>query len=148
MLVFSFEPVKLAYSSYESTDLNEINGSKYPVVIMHGLLGSKNNWNSLSKAIHSRTKHKVCSTLWVEWSSTHFFQLINVFLLQIIAVDVRNHGDSPQTSEFNYTCLAEDIRELMADLNIKKINAVGHSLGGRAMMFLALKYVMNCWYII
>lgn len=65
------------------------------------------------------------------------------FSVQIIAVDVRNHGDSPQTSEFNYNCLAEDIRELMDDLKIKKINAIGHSLGGRAMMFLALKYVRN-----
>lgn len=53
-------PVKLAYSSYESTDVDVINNNKKcPVVIMHGLLGSKNNWNSLSKSIHSRTKKKV-----------------------------------------------------------------------------------------
>lgn len=71
------------------------------------------------------------------------FLLLHCLYLQIVAVDVRNHGDSPQTQEFNYTCLAEDIRELMADLNIKKINAIGHSLGGRAMMFLALKYVRS-----
>lgn len=53
-------PVKLAYSSYESTDVDSTNNNqKCPVVIMHGLLGSKNNWNSLSKSIHSRTKKKV-----------------------------------------------------------------------------------------
>lgn len=110
-------PVKLAYSSYESTDVDSTNNNqKCPVVIMHGLLGSKNNWNSLSKSIHSRTKKKV------------------------IAVDARNHGDSPQTPEFNYRALVEDIRYLLTDLDIPKINAIGHSMGGRAMMLLALKY--------
>lgn len=62
-------------------------------------------------------------------------------LPQIIAVDARNHGDSPQTPDFNYSALVEDIRYLMNDLNIPKINAIGHSLGGRTMMLLALKYV-------
>lgn len=51
-------PVKLAYASYESVNETE-QDSKQPIMIMHGLFGSKNNWNSLSKAIHQRTKRKV-----------------------------------------------------------------------------------------
>lgn len=51
-------PVKLAYTSYESIKENE-QDAKGPIIIMHGLFGSKNNWNSLSKAIHQKTKRKV-----------------------------------------------------------------------------------------
>lgn len=51
-------PVKLAYTSYESVKNNE-EDAREPVIIMHGLFGSKNNWNSLSKAIHEKTKRKV-----------------------------------------------------------------------------------------
>lgn len=51
-------PVKLAYTSYESVKDNE-QDAKDPIIIMHGLFGSKNNWNSLSKAIHEKTNRKV-----------------------------------------------------------------------------------------
>lgn len=51
-------PVKLAYTSYESVKEHE-QDVKEPIIIMHGLFGSKNNWNSLSKAIHQKTKRKV-----------------------------------------------------------------------------------------
>lgn len=47
----------MAYTSYETTKFND--DKHVPVIIMHGLLGSKSNWNSLSKAIHNRTKKKV-----------------------------------------------------------------------------------------
>lgn len=53
-LATNLEPsdtVELAYASYESTADGE-NSSRPPLVILHGLLGSKNNWNSMSKAIH------------------------------------------------------------------------------------------------
>ncbi|XP_065201252.1 sn-1-specific diacylglycerol lipase ABHD11-like [Planococcus citri] len=111
------KPVKVAYSSYETTDKTQLDDKvRNPAIIMHGLLGSKNNWNSLSKTIHSRTQHKV------------------------IAIDARNHGDSPHTPEFTYPHLVEDIHRLMKDLSIPRINAIGHSLGGRTMMYFALKY--------
>lgn len=51
-------PVKLAYVSYESMS-GKSNAPKQPVIVMHGLFGSKNNWNSLSKAIHQQTARKV-----------------------------------------------------------------------------------------
>jgi len=46
------ESVRLAYSSYESTR-SDI--TKSPLVVMHGLMGSKKNWNSLCKTIHIKT---------------------------------------------------------------------------------------------
>lgn len=48
----------MSYTSYETTKPNA--DVDCPVIIMHGLLGSKSNWNSLSKAIHNKTKKKVC----------------------------------------------------------------------------------------
>lgn len=47
----------MAYTSYELT--KDTDQQDYPIIIMHGLLGSKTNWNSLSKAIHNKTKKKV-----------------------------------------------------------------------------------------
>lgn len=112
--VLSTVPVKLAYASYES--LNESENAKNPVIIMHGLFGSKNNWNSLSKAIHQKTKRK------------------------IIAVDARNHGDSPHSSNMSYKDMAEDMIQLLIDLDLKKVVLVGHSMGGSAMMYTALNF--------
>ncbi|XP_014481201.1 PREDICTED: alpha/beta hydrolase domain-containing protein 11-like isoform X2 [Dinoponera quadriceps] len=110
-------PVKLAYASYESLKKNEQNLP--PIIIMHGLFGSKNNWNSLSKTIHEKTKRKV------------------------IAVDARNHGDSPHTSDMSYKDMAEDVIQLMQDLGLDKALLVGHSMGGSAMMYTALNYPRN-----
>nr|CAG4645590.1 EOG090X07NZ [Lynceus sp. MCZ IZ 141354] len=105
--------LKMAYSSYESTN-PEVISSLPPLVIMHGLLGTRSNWNSLAKAIHAQTGRKV------------------------ITVDARNHGDSPHSDEMNYEVLASDIEELLVDLQIPKATVIGHSMGGRAAMALAL----------
>ena len=52
--------VKLAYSSFESANnLEESLEEGSPIIIQHGLLGSRRNWNSLAKAIHAKTKRKV-----------------------------------------------------------------------------------------
>lgn len=109
----SVVPVKMAYTSYESTTSSK---DSEPIVIMHGLLGSKSNWNSLSKAIHNQTKKKV------------------------IAVDARNHGESPHTVEHTYNHLAADVKALLMDLSISQANMIGHSMGGRTMMLVALRY--------
>lgn len=52
-------PVKLAYVSYESMGGNKSIASEQPIIIMHGLFGSKTNWNLLSKTIHRDTNRKV-----------------------------------------------------------------------------------------
>ncbi|KAI4454903.1 alpha/beta hydrolase family [Holotrichia oblita] len=109
------DPVDLAYASFESTDIGY---GPTPVVIMHGLLGSKNNWNSLSKAFHQKT----------------------IPQRKIVAVDARNHGDSPHTVHHTYNHLVEDIKQLLERLKIPKACLLGHSMGGRAMMLFALKY--------
>lgn len=111
----SLQPILMAYSSYEFTKASTPSSDQV-LIIMHGMMGSKSNWNSLSKVLHTKTTWKV------------------------IAVDARNHGDSPHTQEHTYEHLVEDIRHLMNHLEIKKASFIGHSMGGRAMMMAALKY--------
>lgn len=106
-------PVKMAVNVFESktTDPNAS-----PLMIMHGLFGSKQNWRGISKALESKTKRKIYN------------------------VDARNHGDSPHVDEHNSECMAADIAHLMQEEKLKKISVMGHSMGGRTMMYFALKY--------
>lgn len=107
------ETVDLAYASYESTTDSNDSG-RPPLVILHGLLGSKNNWNSMSKAIHRTTGRKV------------------------ISVDARNHGDSRHASQHTYVHMAHDVMKLLKKLELSKVSILGHSMGGRTAMVLSL----------
>ena len=83
-----------------------------PVMIVHGLYGSGRNWGVIAKRL-----------------SDQFF---------VITVDLRNHGDSPWLDTHNYHVMADDLVEVINSLNIKP-NIIGHSMGGKAAMDLALK---------
>ena len=83
-----------------------------PVMIVHGLYGSGKNWGVIAKRL-----------------SDQFF---------VITVDLRNHGDSPWLDTHNYNVMADDLVEVINSLNIKP-NVIGHSMGGKAAMVLALK---------
>lgn len=111
----SIPTVDLAYVSYETAMNGDVNLP--PLIILHGLLGSKSNWTSLSKAIHKKTGRK------------------------IIAIDSRNHGDSPHSSEHTYKHMVEDIVILLKKLGIPKVSVLGHSMGGRTAMLLSLLQV-------
>ncbi|XP_055842328.1 protein ABHD11 [Episyrphus balteatus] len=106
-------PIKMAVNVFESKSTDP-NAS--PLMIMHGLFGSKQNWRGISKALESKTKRKIYN------------------------VDARNHGDSPHVPEHNSACMSADIALLMQEENLKRISVMGHSMGGRTMMYFALKY--------
>ena len=89
-------------------------GQGNPVVILHGLLGLSDNWVTFGR------------------------QLASDF--EVIIPDLRNHGQSPHDPVFNFHVLVEDLNELIKDLGLKKINLIGHSLGGKTAMLFALKY--------
>ncbi|XP_023015212.1 sn-1-specific diacylglycerol lipase ABHD11-like isoform X1 [Leptinotarsa decemlineata] len=111
------ENLELAYASYESTkSYSDKNPEPTPVLVLHGFMASKNNWNSYCKKCHENTKSKV------------------------VAIDARNHGDSPHATENSYDDMVMDIREFMYKMDMKKINLLGHSMGGRTAMLFALKY--------
>ncbi|XP_075983984.1 sn-1-specific diacylglycerol lipase ABHD11-like [Anticarsia gemmatalis] len=89
-------------------------GSSKNIIALHGLLGSKRNWDSMCKMINSATNASV------------------------VAADIRNHGDSPHNSTHTYPELASDVSQLITKLSMNKAHIIGHSMGGRTGMVLAL----------
>ena len=87
-------------------------GEGVPVIILHGFLGSMDNL--------SPTARKLAESRWV------------------VAADLRNHGRSFHDPIMTYSLMAEDVLGLMAHLNIDKVIVLGHSMGGKVAMQLAL----------
>ena len=86
-------------------------GQGRPVIVIHGLFGSLDNLNGLSKSL-----------------SEH---------VDVIAVDVRNHGLSPRSEHMSYRDMAEDILHLSEQLQLDRPVLVGHSMGGKIAMMAA-----------
>lgn len=82
-----------------------------PLVIAHGLFGAARNWRALARrfAMH---RHVVC-------------------------VDMRNHGQSPWSDDMTYPAMADDLGQVIRDLG-GRADLLGHSMGGKAAMVLAL----------
>ena len=93
-------------------------GEGEPVIILHGLFGMLDNWQSFGKNLASD---------------------YTVFLL-----DQRNHGKSPHDETFDYKVMAEDLREFMEENWIYKSRIIGHSMGGKTAMQFALEYPDMC----
>ncbi len=56
---------------------------------------------------------------------------------QVVLIDLRNHGRSPQSDTWNYSEMAEDIQLLAKQLGFQRINLLGHSMGGKVGMTIA-----------
>ncbi len=82
-----------------------------PLIIAHGLFGSARNWGVIAKRLSDSR--------------------------QVIAVDMRNHGDSPWSDTHDYPAMADDLAEVIAKFG-GKADVLGHSMGGKAAMMLAL----------
>ncbi len=89
-------------------------GTGKPLVILHGLFGSADNWFSIAK------------------------ELEKDFTLYL--VDQRNHGDSPHSEEWNYEVMVEDLKELIDEEGLDRIYLMGHSMGGKTAMNFAVEY--------
>ncbi len=83
-----------------------------PVVLLHGLFGSANNWLGVVKRLQGAYR--------------------------LILPDLRNHGRSPHHPRMDYPALAGDILALLDRLELESASLVGHSMGGKAAMWLAL----------
>ncbi|KAH9925480.1 alpha/beta-hydrolase [Amylocystis lapponica] len=104
-------PVPLAYDKLVPPDGNE---TEQPLVIIHGLFGSKRNWGSLSKAF-LRDLHR-----------------------PVYCLDLRNHGASPHADIMNYSVMAEDVLRFCQNHSLENVSLLGHSMGGKVAMSLAL----------
>ncbi|MCP5371382.1 MAG: alpha/beta fold hydrolase [Hyphomicrobiales bacterium] len=87
-------------------------GSGPDVIVLHGLFGSARNWAGVAKAL-----------------SAHH---------RVHALDLRNHGDSFWADGMAYADMADDLRRFMADRHLGGAAVIGHSMGGKAAMVLAL----------
>lgn len=64
-------------------------------------------------------------------------------LCKVITVDARNHGESPHADVMDYHAMSQDVAQLILDLNFDYVDVLGHSMGGKIAMTLALTKVTN-----
>ncbi len=82
-----------------------------PLLIVHGLFGSARNWGAIARRL---SDHR-----------------------QVIAVDLRNHGGSPHDADHSYSAMATDLAQVI-EAQGTSMDVLGHSMGGKAAMHLAL----------
>lgn len=61
--------------------------------------------------------------------------------LQVLTVDARNHGDSPHSPDMSYEAMSQDLQDLLPKLGLVPCVLIGHSMGGKTAMLLALQRV-------
>jgi len=89
-------------------------GKGEPIIILHGLFGSSDNWYSLSKVFATK--------------------------FRVFTIDQRNHGQSPHSDEHDYKLLTEDLKEFIDEHQLVQPIILGHSMGGKTAMNFAIKY--------
>lgn len=92
-----------------------IQGEGKPLLIIHGYLGMSDNWKTLAG----------------QYVAAGF---------QTHALDMRNHGKSFHSDEFTYDVMVQDLVEYINYHNLQKVDIIGHSMGGKAAMFFAVKH--------
>ena len=94
---------------------SKIEGSGKPLFIIHGFLGMSDNWKTL--AIH--------------YAALDF---------EVHLLDMRNHGRSFHSDEFNYSIMANDVLDYCNAKKIEKFDLIGHSMGGKVAMEFATQH--------
>lgn len=102
----------LAYNLHEP---HKLESGLAPLIVLHGLFGSKQNFRSISKALARDLK------------------------TPIYAVDLRNHGDSPHDPVHDYSSMATDVEEFIQQHNLCLPTLIGHSMGAKVAMTVALR---------
>ncbi|WP_430402287.1 alpha/beta fold hydrolase [Fluviicola sp.] len=82
-----------------------------PIVILHGIFGSSDNWVTVAKAL-----------------SNNF---------QVYLLDLPNHGQSPKSDDFSYKNMSDAILNFLDENKLAQVNLVGHSMGGKVAMTVA-----------
>jgi len=95
--------------------LNSIEqGQGPPLILLHGLFGTARNLGVVARGLSKQAR--------------------------VVSLDLRNHGDSPHAPDMAYTTLAADVAETMDAMGIAAAPVVGHSMGGKVAMTLALAH--------
>lgn len=88
------------------------NGGGMPVLLLHGLFGAGINWQGIARRL-ARDR-------------------------PVLVPDLRNHGDSPHAEGMSYPTIADDVAAMLRAQGIERAVLAGHSMGGKAAMWLAL----------
>ncbi|HYN79616.1 MAG TPA: alpha/beta fold hydrolase [Lamprocystis sp. (in: g-proteobacteria)] len=83
-----------------------------PALLIHGLFGSAANWHGIARRLAGGRL--------------------------VLVPDLRNHGESPWDARMDYPAMALDLAALLDHLGLERVHLVGHSMGGKAAMWLAL----------
>jgi len=89
-------------------------GQGHPLIILHGLFGSLDNWNEMGKKL------------------AEYFE--------VYLIDQRNHGRSPHSEGFDYQLMSDDLCEFAESKFIEDAVVIGHSMGGKTAMTYALQH--------
>ncbi len=89
-------------------------GEGYPIIILHGLFGTLDNWQTIAKKLAEK--------------------------YSVYIIDQRNHGRSPHDDAFDYGVMADDLQAFMESNWIYEAHIIGHSMGGKTAMQFALNY--------
>jgi esterase len=89
-------------------------GEGPPLVLLHGLFGAGQNWGGIRRALASR--------------------------FRVLTPDLRNHGASPRAVAMDYETMAADVAETMDEAGVGRAAVLGHSMGGKVAMALALAH--------
>lgn len=107
------DTVPLVWHEFKHSKKLEYKSSK-PIVLLHGLFGSLSNYRSVGRRLSHLTSRPV------------------------YGIDLRNHGDSPHAQPFDYETLANDVVKLMKQENWLGATLIGHSMGAKTAMIVAL----------
>ncbi|KAI9498886.1 Alpha/Beta hydrolase protein [Zychaea mexicana] len=108
----SYTTVPLSYTKYPAPQPSQ----NAPLIVCHGLFGSKQNWRSLGKSMSVRLSRDVYT------------------------LDMRNHGESPHAEEHTYDAMSHDLVSFMEHHKLEQPILLGHSMGGKVVMTTALQH--------
>ena len=87
-------------------------GNGQPVILLHGLFGALDNLGRLARHLSAQ--------------------------FEVISIDLPNHGLSPHSDNVSYEHMASQVSDLLAQLGLKNVAILGHSMGGKVAMQLAI----------
>jgi esterase len=89
-------------------------GHGQPIIILHGIFGSSDNWLTQARILSSQYR--------------------------LFSLDLRNHGQSPHSDDFDYPSMVADLLEFIEEHKLENPIVIGHSMGGKVAMNFALAH--------
>ena len=96
---------------------SNLNSGKPPVILLHGLFGMGRNLGAVARALSDQ--------------------------YAVFSFDLPNHGRSPHSDAMTISSMADDVLAMIDHLGLQTVNVLGHSLGGKVAMSLALRHPLR-----